>query len=64
MQERLIVVQEPADRQAIGQLATIAWESRLLPVLAVTVADENGAALAALAGVVRLEDPKVGRTQR
>lgn len=64
MQELLVAVKEPADRQAIGRLATIAWESRLLPVLAVTVADENVAALEALARVVRLEDPKVGRTQR
>lgn len=64
MQELLIAVKEPADRQASGQLATIAWESRLLPVLAVTVADDNVATLAALTGVVRVEDPKVGSTQR
>ncbi len=55
-----MVLEGPIDRKIIGQLATITWESELLPIIAVTVADEHVEMLKALPGVVRVEEPKVG----
>lgn len=61
MLELVVVLNNKADHAAIKAIATITWESKLTPMLVVTVDDEAKiASLSELPGVERVEQPKVG----
>lgn len=60
MRELLVVLSDDANRDEIRALATVVWESELLPVISVTVAEDKIASLRAVRGVVRIESPKLG----
>jgi hypothetical protein len=60
VQELVVVLEENADRDPIRRVATVIWESEVLSMMGVTVADDRVEELRHLPGVKRLDSPKIG----
>lgn len=60
MQELLVILEENVDRETIRAVATIVWESELLPMISVMASDDQVGQLKRLPGVKHIEPPRTG----